>query len=254
MSGDPVVAIVADHRIRLSAVEKRAAILRIGPAARHAAPAEAVADDWIRRWAVQQLVGEAVLAHEIRTATAPGTDGPDAPVQDLVARITAAIEISEREVQAFYERNLDRFHSGERRHVRYAIVPKRRDAERVRRRLIADGSEAAACAERWGIMELRRGEYVGAFETAVFAARVGDVVGPTLTEHGWIVALVESIAAESVVPYSLARPAIATELLDVARARAFDDWLESRRHELGRVTAELEHPAHPAHGRPRHRH
>jgi parvulin-like peptidyl-prolyl isomerase len=103
-------------------------------------------------------------------------------------------------------------------------------------------------------MELRRGDYVGDFEAAVFAARIGDVVGSARTEHGWLVARVDEIAAESTMPYAVARSAIADELLEVARARAFDEWLESRRHELSRVAPDYEHPGHPRHGQMRHRH
>jgi hypothetical protein len=69
-----------------------------------------------------------------------------------------------------------------------------------------------------------------------------------------MVARVDEIASASTVPYSDARSAIAEELLEVARARAFDDWLELRRHELARVAPQLGHPADPVHGQPRHRH
>jgi hypothetical protein len=255
VSGNRVAATVAGRHIRLSEVEARASILRGGPAARHPAPAEAATDDWVRRWAVQQLVGEAVLEHEIQVASeSAGTDGPDAAIERLVARITETIEVSEPAVKSLYERNLDRYRTPERRRVRYVALPNMHDAERVRQGLIADRTDASAGPAWQGDLELRRGEYAGAFEAVVFAARVGDVVGPTLTEHGWMVARVESVMAESTLPYSAARAAIAAELLEVERARAFDEWLELRRHELGRVEPEYEHPAHPVHGQPRHRH
>jgi hypothetical protein len=255
VTGNSVVATVAGRRIRLSDVEARASILHSRPAARHAAPDEAVGGEWIRRWAVQQLVGEAVLEHEIRAPGEPvATDRRDAAIERLVARITQPIEVSERAVRSFYERNLDRYRTPERRRVCYVALTNRHDAERVRQRLIAEAIDATTGPARQGVMELRRGEYVGAFETVVFAARAGDVVGPTLTEHGWMVARVDSVTAESTVPYSVARAVIAGELLEVTRAHAFDEWLDVRRHQLGRVAPEYEHPAHPVHGQPRHRH
>jgi [acyl-carrier-protein] S-malonyltransferase len=246
VSGNRVAATVAGRRIRLSDVEARASVLRSGPAARHAA-AEAATDDWVRRWAVQQLVGEAILLHEAQAASAP-TGRIRGAIERLVARITEAIEISEHDVRSFYERNLDRYRSPERRRVRLVVLASREDAERAREDLVTGGGGAVA------VMELRRGDYVGAFEAAVFAARVGGVVGPTPTEHGWMVARVESVIDASTAPYSAARAGIAAELLAVARARAFDDWLELRRHELARVAPQFEHPAHPALGQARHRH
>jgi [acyl-carrier-protein] S-malonyltransferase len=249
LSDDRVAADVAGQPIRLSDVEARAALLRRGPAARHAAPAEVGSDDWIRRWAVRQLVGEAVIQHEIGAAPGSGTtDALETTIRRLVARITHGIRIPEHEVRSFYERNPDRYRSPERRRVRFAAFPNQRDAERARDGLIEGRTDA------FSVMDLGRGEYAGRFEDTVFAARVGEVVGPTHTDHGWMVARLEAIAPESTVTYVDARAAIAAELLDVARARAFDDWLERRRHELARVAQGLTHPADPIHGQPRHRH
>jgi len=239
----------------VSDVEDRASLFRSGPIGRHLGPAGSAVDEWILRWAVQQLVGEAVLDHEIREATdSAGTDRPEAAIQGLVDRVTKPILVSENEVRSYYERNLDRYRSPERRRVRYVAVASRPDAMRARVSLVAGGTEPVAGADRQGVMELQRGDYVGDFEAAAFAARIGSVIGPARTEHGWLVARVDEITAESRVPYAVARSAIAGELLDVARARAFDDWLELRRRELGRVVPEYEHPGHPVHGQPRHRH
>ena len=238
----------------MSDAEERASRLRSGPAARHLGPAASAVDDWIVRWAVQQLVGEAVLEHEIRHANGSAGTDQAAAIQCLVDRVTEPIGISEQDIRSYYERNLDRYRSPERRRVTYVALTNRPDAARARVRLIAGRTEPAAGADRQGVIELRRGDYVGDFEAVVFAARLGDVVGPARTEHGWLVARVDKITAESTVRYAVARSAIAGELLEVARARAFDEWLELRRRELGRVAPGYEHPAHPLHGQPRHRH
>lgn len=255
MTADRNAASVAGLLIRVSDVEERASLLRSGPAARHLGPAGSAGDDWILRWAVQQLVGEAVLEHEIRQATgSAGIGRPDAAIQGLVDRITEPVGISEEDVRSHYERNMDRYRSPERRRVRYVALANRPDAARARVRLASGRTEPVAGADRQGVMELRRGDYVGDFEAAVFAARIGDVVGPACTEHGWLVARLDEVTGESTVPFAVARSTIAGELLEVARARAFDEWLELRRRELGRVAPEYEHPGHPVHGQPRHRH
>jgi PPIC-type PPIASE domain len=252
VSRDRSAAEVAGRAILVSDVEERASLLRRGPAARHVGPS--AADDWIHRWAVQQLIGEAVLDHELRVP--PGSPDPDDPagaIRRLVARVTEPVRIPEAVVRSFYERNLDRYRSPERRRVTYASFADGRAAARARRRLAA-GAEPMRDGDRWSSMKLSRGDYVGPFEAAVFAAHVGDVVGPMPVDHGWLVARVDEIAEASTTPYATVRSAIADELLDVARARAFDEWMERRRSELSRVTPAYEHPAHPVHGQPRHRH
>jgi [acyl-carrier-protein] S-malonyltransferase len=59
---------------------------------------------------------------------------------------------------------------------------------------------------------------------------------------------------DATIPFQEARASIERELLGAARIQAFDDWLEQRRQELAVVEPRFEHPAHPVHGLPSHRH
>jgi parvulin-like peptidyl-prolyl isomerase len=79
-------------------------------------------------------------------------------------------------------------------------------------------------------------------------------VGPIPTEHGWQVVRVDAIVPERSAPFEEVSEAIATELLAAARARAFSEWLEQRRQALAVIEPAYEHPSHPVHGMPRHRH
>lgn len=106
-------------------------------------------------------------------------------------------------------------------------------------------------------MTVRRGELVGPFEETLFSARAGDAVGPlpgAVVRDARREVRLAGITPESTVPFEEAQAAIEQELLAAARVRAFDAWLERRRRELVVVEAEWEHPAHPAHGFPSHRH
>jgi len=60
--------------------------------------------------------------------------------------------------------------------------------------------------------------------------------------------------AANVVAFEDARATIEQDLLLAARVRAFDVWLEARRHELAVVEPRYEHPADPRYGFPNHRH
>ena len=102
--------------------------------------------------------------------------------------------------------------------------------------------------------EVRRGELAGSLEDALFAAEVGAIVGPCETEHGWHVARVEAVIPATTIPYPEVRGAIGSDLLAVARARAFDEWLQERRRALAIIEPDFAHPADPVHGIPSHRH
>jgi [acyl-carrier-protein] S-malonyltransferase len=196
----------------------------------------------MRRWVVQELVMEAVLAHEAQAAGI-------AHVAGLVAHVTAEARVPEWDIRAYYDRNPDLYEHPEARTVRHLL----------------EGDETAALAaavrvDRAGpsvpgeTQDVRRGELAGPLEEAIFAAEVGTVVGPIRTELGWHVARIEAATAPFVTPFAEARSAIEDELLVAVRARAFDEWLEGRRAALVVVEPGFEHPGHPLHGVSSHRH
>jgi [acyl-carrier-protein] S-malonyltransferase len=243
-SPDPVqgrlVATVAGRRILMAHLEERAAEVRRGPRGRHLPPGRV--GEWgpegqsLRRWIVQDLVTEEVLAHEARLAGV--TDGVG-----LVEAITRGVMVLEPELRAYYERNADLYQRPESRRIRHLV----RSDE-------AAAKLAAARIDSAEELELGRGELAGPLEDAIFAAALGATVGPIQTEHGWHVARVEGMTPPSVVPYRQARPAIEAELIAAARSRAFDVWLEGRRQALAVIEPEFAHPGDPVHGMPSHRH
>lgn len=190
---------------------------------------------------------EAVLVHEARTAGIADIADParlsSRDVARLVAHVTGEVAVPESEVRAYYERNADLYESRETRTVRHVLATDERAAR----------SEAALLAAVEPI-EVRRGELAGPLEDAIFGAEIGAVVGPIRTELGWHVARIETITAASRTSFADALATIESELLVAARARAFDEWLERRRADLVVVEPEFEHPGHPRHGAPSHRH
>jgi [acyl-carrier-protein] S-malonyltransferase len=217
--------------------------VRRGPRGRHLPP-ESGGPEATRlgRWLVQELVTEAVLEHEVVAAGLSGLS-PGSLVT-LVERVTGDLTVAAAELRAYYDRNTDLYAHPEVRLVRHALVSRRASAEEVARHGIADGEE----------LEVRRGELAGELEEALFDARLGDVVGPIRTEHGWHVARVEAITPASMTPFEEVRAAIADELLAAARARAFGEWLETRRNALAIIEPAYAHPGDPVHGLPSHRH
>jgi len=190
---------------------------------------------------------EAVLVHEARLAGIADIAEParlsSRDVARLVAHVTGEVAVPESDVRAYYERNADLYARPEARTVRHFVASDERAAQ----------DEAALLAAVEPI-EVRRGELAGPLEDAIFGAGIGAVVGPVQTELGWHVARIEEIAPASRTSFVDARATIEAELLVAARARAFDEWLERRRAALVVVEPEFEHPGHPRHGAPSHRH
>jgi hypothetical protein len=216
--------------------------IRRGPRGRHVPPDGGSQSDGTRRWIVQELVTEAVLAAEIKAA---GLDD----VAGLVDVVTADVTIAEDDSRAYYERNGDLFARAEVRRVRHGVLTNEPAAFRAVAALGRDDR-----ATDLDDIDVRCGELAGPVEDAIFAAREGDVVGPIRSELGWHVARLEGVTPAGVVSYVEARPAIETDLLAAARLTAFGQWLDRRRDALAVVEPAFAHPADPVNGFPSHRH
>ncbi len=164
----------------------------------------------------------------------------------------------------YYERNRDLYRRREARRVRHILLADEASARVVARRLAAGAEmgalavshsiDAGSRAQGGDLGDVHRGELSGPLEDAIFEAAIGAIVGPIQTEHGWHVARVEGVTPASEVPYGEARPAIEAELLAAERTRMFGAWLDGRRRALAVIEPGFEHPAHPVHGLPSHRH
>ena len=267
----PFVATVGGRPIPVSRLDARLAEVRRGPRGRHLPPDGGSASVNVRRWIVQELVTEEILAQEIVTADGAGEgDGSRGPgpsraaLARLVDRVAGSVTVPESEIRDYYLRNPDLYRRPEVRRVRHILVADAGTARDVARRLeageamddIARAVSSDAGSRKAGgyLGDVRRGELAGPLEDTLFSAEVGAIVGPCETEHGWHVARVEAVTAETTAPYPEVRGAIEADLLAVARAGAFDEWLEERRRALAIVEPEFAHPADPIHGVPSHRH
>jgi [acyl-carrier-protein] S-malonyltransferase len=134
VSHDPgVAAWVGDQPIRVAAVEARLAAMRTGPYAARLPQGDTAESRNLRRWLVQAMTTEAVVAHEAAVrGIAAGPGGPE-PVTLAAAlrtggmtaavvaahpraralrdRVTASVSVSAAEVRAYYDRNRDLFTS-----------------------------------------------------------------------------------------------------------------------------------------------
>lgn len=247
------VAWVGGSTVSLSDVDSREDSLRTGPVA-PVLPRERTGEGrQLRRWLVQVLAAERLVADEARarglSAEGPpvGEIAPDRAAMlglgsvaaDLLTRspvaravfVAVTADVAVPSVARFYEDNPERFR-----------VPE----ERVVRHRIGDGPARRRV--------LRRGELTGPVEDAVFAARAGDVVGPVRDPLGVHTLVVAEVRPARVRPLDEVRPAIGSWLLAAARRRAFTAWLDREMVTRVRLAPGYEHPGDPGQPDNTHRH
>jgi hypothetical protein len=267
--GDAVhVATVAGMPIPISWVEERLTELRRGRLGRQVPP-EGGESERLRRWVVQELVGRMVQLHEARTAglvvgrgseaLTPGAVAacpvlPPEVAERLFDRVTANVTVPEDVVREYYERNHDLYQRPETRRIRYAIAASATESRTLLDRPSSSATRDPSSDRRGEILALERGQLAGPAEEALFEAVVGEAVGPFVFADGWIAARLEEICAPSAASFDDVRVAIAAELATAARTRVYEEWMSARRAALAVIEPAYEHPGHPIHGLPSHRH
>jgi parvulin-like peptidyl-prolyl isomerase len=134
-------------------------------------------------------------------------------------------EVSDEEIEDFYEANIDSFKQPASRDVRVVVNSSKAKAEAAKRELEADDSEQSwkqvakqysqdqASKDRGGLLEgLTEGQGDPQLEEQAFAAGEGEIVGPFETDRGWYVIQVTAVNAETTQPISEARAAIEQQL------------------------------------------
>jgi [acyl-carrier-protein] S-malonyltransferase len=242
------VAWVDGAPVSLSDVDSREVELRTGPVA-PILPRERTGEGrQLRRWLVQVLVAEQLVTAEAEglsdapplTEIAPdraallglGSVAADLLTRNPLARavfmkVTSSVRVPASAVEGFYNGNPERFRVPEERVVRHLVGGRR---------------------------VLRRGELTGPVEDAVFAAGVGEVVGPVRDPLGTHTLVVEEIRPARMRPLDEVRDEITTHLLAAARRRAFTAWLDERMVTRVRLAPGYEHPGDPNQPDNTHRH
>jgi hypothetical protein len=267
-----VIAVVGDREITRARLGERMSALRDGPFARYVSPLDRAEGSVLGRLVARQLVTEEVLVVEAEAAdllepTAEGGRSPaevDRVLPGLVQRVTANVSVPPSEVRAYYARNRDRYRIDETRRVRHILLADAPTARHVAARL-RDGARFGSMAGRHSLDatsreacgdlgDVGRGALPASFETAIFAASIGTIIGPIETEHGWHVARVDSTRGAGYERFGDVRASIEAELLAAERERVFGDWLEQRRAALAVIGPAFAHPGDPVTGVPAHRH
>jgi [acyl-carrier-protein] S-malonyltransferase len=249
------VALVAGLPLDESCVDDREAAIRSGRAgAVLPAPASSEGRQF-RRWLVQVLVAErlvaafpAVGAPSLRDVAADQAAllelgsvaaallTTSAEARSAFRSVTSSISVSDAEVAAYHQANPELFTRAEGRRVRHARLAAPEDAP------------------QWTERVLRRGELVGPVQDAVFAAEVGTTVGPVRDPLGWHLVEVLAVVPGGVAPLAEVGERIRSRLLGPARRRAFATWLDRQRAEHVRLAEGFEHPGDPAQPDNTHRH
>ena len=145
-------------------------------------------------------------------------------------------DISDDDMQKFYDENRASLIAPARANIRQAVFHTEEEAKqalsRVKRgdasmkTLAEEESVDIQSASQGGLVSVTRTAQPSAFEKAVFETEVNHIGGPIPMAHGgWIIFRVNGVEGESPMSYEDAKPVIRQKIAEERRIRRFDEWL-----------------------------
>ena len=156
--------------------------------------------------------------------------------EKIFEEITSEVEVTDEDIQAYYEENKAQFEQPASREVRHILVKTQARANQIHRqlengadfaKLAKEFSEDPASAEQGGNFTAQKGATVAPFDEVAFELETGELSDPVKTQFGWHV--IEAVAdAEDAAMQELAEveEQISTTLLEEKKNARINEWVQ----------------------------
>jgi parvulin-like peptidyl-prolyl isomerase len=161
--------------------------------------------------------------------------------EKISEEVTSEVEVTDEDVQAYYEENQAQFEQPASRKVRHILVKSKALADRIHREL-ENGADFAQLAKRYsedpgsknegGELTAQKGATVPPFDKTAFELDTGELSDPVKTQFGWhIIEAVDDVVEANTQDLSAVEEQIRATLLDEKKNTRINEWakeLEAR--------------------------
>jgi foldase protein PrsA len=170
--------------------------------------------------------------------------------REIVDAITKDVEVTDEDVEKYYEKNKAQFTQPSTRLVRQILIACKKPAECRRDKTRADdlygqirgGANFASLARRFsddpgsksqgGRYQAVKGQSVPEFDKVAFELDRGEISRPVKTQHGWqIIQATGEATPEKVTPLSTVKETIKNQLAQEKESKAVETWLDEVKKE-----------------------
>jgi parvulin-like peptidyl-prolyl isomerase len=170
--------------------------------------------------------------------------------REIVDSVTKDVEVTDADVEKFYEENKAQFTQPSSRLVRHILIACKNAAECRRDKSradelygqVRDGANFASLARRFsedpgsktqgGRYQAVKGQSVPEFDRVAFELDKGEISRPVKTQHGWhIIQATGEATPEKVTPLSTVEETIKNQLAQEKESQAVTRWLDQVKKE-----------------------
>jgi parvulin-like peptidyl-prolyl isomerase len=156
--------------------------------------------------------------------------------EKIFEKVTSEVEVTDEDIQAYYEENKSQFQQPASREVRHILVKTKAKADDIHQQL-ENGGDFAQLAKQFstdpasknegGKFTAQKGATVAPFDKVAFELKTGELSEPVKTQFGWhIIEAVGDIEEATTQPLSEVRESISTTLLEEKKNARINEWIE----------------------------
>jgi len=157
----------------------------------------------------------------------------------IFEEVTKDVEVTDEEIQAYYDENKAQFETPASRDVRHILVKQKARADDLYRQL-RQGGDFAALAKRFsqdpaskaegGKFTAQQGATVPEFDQTAFELETGELSQPVKTQFGWhIIEATSAVKPKATQELSDVESQISDQLLEEQKNARINEWIEELR-------------------------
>jgi parvulin-like peptidyl-prolyl isomerase len=156
--------------------------------------------------------------------------------EKIFEKVTSEVEVTDADIQAYYEENRAQFETPASREIRHILVKSKAEADDIHAQLENGGnfarlakqfSEDPASKNEGGKFTAQKGATVAPFDRTAFELRTGELSEPVKTQFGWhIIEALADVEEASTQPLSEVEESISSTLLEEKKNARINEWLE----------------------------
>jgi parvulin-like peptidyl-prolyl isomerase len=156
--------------------------------------------------------------------------------EKIFEQITSEVEVTDEDIQAYYEENGAQFEQPASRDVRHILVKTKAKADQIHQqlengadfaRLARQFSEDESSAEQGGDFTAQKGATVAPFDKVAFELETGELSEPVKTQFGWhVIEAVDDVEAASTQALADVEEQISSTLLEQKKNTRIQEWVQ----------------------------